>query len=157
RHGDSLVGLSREQIACFNWEIERQLPLVRGLIDKRVAEAQRMREMIQGLATSDDVPQKTQLLRDAEDALEDVRIIGDLVVSAFFERDKPKDRKTLRAAYAGQVQEWVNADPNVAPSQREPLAAIAEGLRRDEHPIPPFHWQVEFPEVFTRVNGGFDV
>src|SRR5207249_8723811 len=99
RHGDSLVGLSREQIACFNWEIERQLPLVRGLIDKRVAEAQRLREQIHGLATSDDVPRKTELLRDAEDALEDVRIIGDLCVSAFFERDKPKDRKTLRSAY----------------------------------------------------------
>ena len=157
RHGDSLVGLSREQIACFNWEIEKQLPFVRGLIDERVAEAQRLREQIQGLATSDDVPQKTQLLRDAEDALEDVRIIGDLVVSAFFERDKPKDRKTLRTAYAGQVQDWLNADPNVAPSRRERLATTAEALRRHEHPIPPFHWQVEFPEVFTRANGGFDV
>src|SRR5439155_24293657 len=128
RHGDSLVGLSREHIACFNWESEKQLPLVRGLIDKRVAEAQRLREQIQGLATSDDVPQKTQLLRDAEDALEDVRIVGDLVVSAFFERDKPKDRKTLRAIYAGQVQEWLNANPNVAPSRREPLPGIAQGL-----------------------------
>lgn len=157
RHGDSLVGLSREQIACFNWESEKQLPLVRGLIDKRVAEAQRLREQIQGLATSDDVPQKTQLLRDAEDALEDVRIIGDLAVSAFFERDKPKDRKTLRLAYSGQVQDWLNAKPDVAPSRREPLATVADALRRHEHSIPPFHWQVELPEVFTRANGGFDV
>ena len=155
RHGDSLVGLSREQIACFNWERQEQLPLVRGLIDTRVAEAQRLREHIQGLATSDDVQRKTQLLRDAEDALADVRIIGDLVVSAFFERDKPKDRKTQLAAYAGQVQEWLNADPT-APPQRERLAAITEVLRRHEHAIPPFHWQIEFPEVFTRENGGFD-
>src|SRR5206468_1623702 len=146
-----------EQIACFSWEIEKQLPLVRGLIDKRVAEAQRLREQIQGLATSDDVPQKTQLLRDAEDALEDVRIIGDLVVSAFFEHDKPKDRKTLRSAYAGQVQDWLNADPIVAPSRREPLAAVADALRRHEHPIPPFHWHVEFPEVFKESSGGFHV
>lgn len=157
RHGDSLVGLSREQIACFNWESEKQLPLVRGLIDKRVAEAQRLREQIQGLATSDDVPRKTQLFRDAEEALEDVRIIGDLAVSAFFERGKPKDRKTLRLVYGGQVQEWLNAKPDVAPSRREPLATVADALRRHEHSIPPFHWQVEFPEVFTRANGGFDV
>src|SRR5207253_7678014 len=112
RNGDSLVGLSREEIACFNWESEKQLPLVRGLIDKRVAEAQRLREQIQGLATSDDVPRKTQLLRDAEDALEDVRIIADLVVSAFFEREKPKDRKALRITYTGQVQEWLNTNPD---------------------------------------------
>jgi hypothetical protein len=157
RHGDSLVGLSREQIACFNWEIEKQLPLVRDLIDKHVAETQHLREQIQGLAVSDDVPRKTQLLRDAEEALEDVRIIGDLVVSAFFERSKPKERKTLRSAYASQVQDWLNADPNVAPSRRETLAAIADALRRHKHPIPTFHWQIEFPEVFTRGNGGFDV
>ncbi|GMV22062.1 MAG: hypothetical protein AMXMBFR57_20110 [Acidimicrobiia bacterium] len=56
RHGDSLVGLSREQIACFNWEVERQLPLLRPFIDARVTEAQRLREQIQGLASSDDVP-----------------------------------------------------------------------------------------------------
>ena len=41
RHGDSLVGLSREQIACFNWETTKQMPLLRTLIDERVAEAQR--------------------------------------------------------------------------------------------------------------------
>ena len=41
RHGDSLVGLSREQIACFNWEVTRQLPLLRGLIDERVGVAQK--------------------------------------------------------------------------------------------------------------------
>ncbi|HEY7291503.1 MAG TPA: DNA methyltransferase [Vicinamibacterales bacterium] len=157
RHGDSLVGLSREQIACLSWEDEEQLPLIRGLVEKRVAEAQRLREQIQGLATSDDVPRKTELLRDAEEALEDVRVIGDLTVAAFFERDKPRDRRTLRSAYDGQVQDWLNADPNTAPSRREPLAAIANALRQHEHPIPPFHWQVEFPEVFTRANGGFDV
>jgi hypothetical protein len=36
RHGDSLVGLSREQIACFHWEAGKQLPLLRSLIDARV-------------------------------------------------------------------------------------------------------------------------
>lgn len=29
-------------------------------------------------------------------------------------------------------------------------------LRAGEHGITPFHWQVEFPEVFARDNGGFD-
>ena len=72
-----------------------------------MAEAQRLREQIQSMATSDDVPEKARLLREANDALHDVRRIGDLVVSAFFERDKPKDRQTLRAAYAGQVERWL--------------------------------------------------
>src|SRR5213078_482345 len=63
RHGDSLVGLSREQIACLNWELKGQLPLLRGLIDERVATAQRLREQIQGMTTSDDVPEKARLLK----------------------------------------------------------------------------------------------
>jgi hypothetical protein len=25
------------------------------------------------------------------------------------------------------------------------------------HPVTPFHWEIEFPEVFSRENGGFDV
>src|SRR5262249_27541526 len=107
RHGDSLVGLSREQIACCNWGSEKQLPLLRGLIDARVSDAQRLREEIQGLAASDDVPHKADLLREAEMALADVRLIGDVVVSAFFERGKPKERKVLLQAYSSLVQKWL--------------------------------------------------
>ncbi len=29
-------------------------------------------------------------------------------------------------------------------------------LRHGEHPIQPFHWGLEFPEVFQRKNSGFD-
>ena len=40
--------------------------------------------------------------------------------------------------------------------QWEKLNAAASSLRQGEHPIPPFHWEIEFPEVFARENGGFD-
>ena len=29
-------------------------------------------------------------------------------------------------------------------------------LEAGEHPLRPFHWEIEFPEVFARENGGFD-
>jgi hypothetical protein len=157
RHGDSLVGLSREQIACFNWEVEKQLPLLRSLIDRRVTEAQSLREQIQGLADSDDVPRKTHLLQEAEEAVADVRLVGDLVVDSFFAREKPKERKTLRTAYAGKVQAWLAAEAGARATLREELSSIAAGLRDNSRPIPPFHWEIEFPEVFTRANAGFDV
>jgi hypothetical protein len=151
RHGDSLVGLSREQIACFNWEADKQLPLLRGIIDRRVGEAQRLREQIQGLAPSDDFIGKERLWHEATEALTLVRLIGDLVVSAFFEREKPKERQTLRVKYAGKVQNWLSAGDELE------LPTIAAQLREEPHPIPPFHWEIEFPEVFTRANSGFDV
>jgi hypothetical protein len=143
RHGDSLVGLSRDQLASFHWQEGGQLPLLRTLLDARVAESQRLRERIQGMATSDDVPEKTRLLREADEAIEDVRRLGDLVLHAFFEREKLKARLALRTAHFAHVQRWIDAGV-IRPEFAE---ASVHG----------FHWHTEFPEVFTRENPGFDV
>jgi hypothetical protein len=148
RHGDSLLGLSREQIACFNWEADKQLPLLRGLIDARVLEAQRLREQIQSMATSDDVPEKARLLKGANEALDDVRRVGNLVLGAFFAADKPKDRKALRSLHASQVEQWLNG--------RAVDKDDASLDTANEHSSLPFHWDIEFPEVFSRRNSGFD-
>jgi hypothetical protein len=36
------------------------------------------------------------------------------------------------------------------------LAALAATLKQGTHLLTPFHWEIEFPEVFARTNGGFD-
>jgi hypothetical protein len=160
RYGDSLVGLSREQIACLHWSPTKQLPLIRTFIDARVAEAQNLRREIQSMGASDDVPGKARLLRDADDAIADVRLIGDVVVSAFFEREKPRERETLRAAYAGRIEEILLKSEQTTGSTgagaRMELGDVQDSLRDGDRPLPAFHWEVEFPEVFTRDNGGFD-
>src|SRR5439155_16034001 len=84
RHGDSLVGLTREQIASFHWAPEKQIPLIRAFVDKAIAEAMSLRAKIPDLANSDDVREKRQLLREADDALAKVRLIGDAVVGSYF-------------------------------------------------------------------------
>ena len=33
---------------------------------------------------------------------------------------------------------------------------MAATLKQGAHPLTPFHWEIEFPEVFARDNGGFD-
>ena len=33
---------------------------------------------------------------------------------------------------------------------------MAATLKQGAHPLTPFHWEIEFPEVFARENGGFD-
>lgn len=144
RHGDSLVGLSREQIACFNWEPDKQLPLLRSLLNERVQRAQRLREQIQGMGGSDDVPEKARLLKEANEALDDVRRIADLAVAAFFAHDKPRDRKTLRVVGMGQVERWL-AHPE------RPIDITPNTAGRET-----FHWENEYPEVFTRETPGFD-
>ena len=90
RHGDSLVGLSREQIASFHWAPEKQVPLIRTFLDKAIAEAMALRAKIPGLANSDDVQEKRRLLRDADDALAKVRLIGEPSSAASFRRTSPR-------------------------------------------------------------------
>jgi hypothetical protein len=156
RHGDSLVGLSREQIACLHWAPSKQLPLVRELVDARVSEAQRHRLAIESMGASDDVAEKARLLRDAEEAQADARLVGDVVVAAFFEEETKDARKRRRQQYVARVQQFLETGGNERLTAARKLMEVAAGLRDGERPVPAFHWEIEFPEVFTRENGGFD-
>ena len=76
--------------------------------------------------------------------------MGDAVIAAFFAADKPKARekearRRSRAGLPGSLEE-----------QWDKLDAAAASLSEGEHPLTPFHWEIEFPEVFARDNGGFD-
>ena len=80
---------------------------------------------------------------DARFELRKVRLFGDLVIGAFFEGSKPKERKAKREEYAGAVFAGGFAGYQEAIEQR----------RRRNPPLAPFHWEIEFPEVFERVPG----
>jgi Eco57I restriction-modification methylase/MmeI, target recognition domain len=103
-------------------------------------------------AAPDDTPRTVQEERHRiiEDRLTPVRTIGDAVISAFFAADKPKGREKERA----KVESWLAGGS--LQDQWEKLGAAASSLRAGEHPILPFHWEIEFPEVFKRENSGFD-
>jgi len=151
RHGDSLVGLTREQIASFHWAPEKQLPVIRTFVDKAIAEAMALRAKIPDLANSDDIDEKRQLLRDADNALAKVRLVGDAVVASFFAEEGATAREVSRAGWEAAVANSL--------SRNEPSAALTgfvEDLRSGERPVPCFHWQIEFPEVFEKDPGGFD-
>lgn len=149
--GDSLVGLSREQIASVHWAPSKQMPLLRQLVDERVNVALELRSRIEAMAHSDDTKEKERLLREADDALDDVRLIGHVVVASFFGREKPKDRENLRVASAGLIELWLKEQ-----APRSDVEELAAALREDKHPVEPFHWELEFPEVFLRQGRGFD-
>lgn len=151
RHGDSLVGLTREQIASFHWAPEKQIPVIRTFVDKAIVEATALRVKIPGLANSDDVREKRQLLQDADDGLAKVRVVADAVVASFFSEDKAKARQEARARLEAKVQTWLSG--TALPGELEAL--VAE-LRAGERRIPCFHWEVEFPEVFAGQRNGFD-
>jgi hypothetical protein len=149
--GDSLVGLTMIQIAAAHWdESEQGLPLFRKLVKETVGEAMTARDEIR--SAPDDIARSIQETRHRiiEDRLTPVRTIGDAVISAFFAADKPKAREKERA----KIESWLAGGS--LQDHWEKLKDAASSLRAGEHPLPPFHWEVEFPEVFGRENGGFD-
>jgi len=59
----------------------------------------------------------------------------------------------VREAKRQEIESWANG----APEEIWPLLEkLALELRSGKHPIQPFHWEIEFPEVFARENAGFD-
>ena len=148
--GDSLVGLDAAQIAAMSWDASRPgLPLFRQFVSDRVAEATKARAEIR--SAPDDTMRAVleQKHRFVESSVEHVRVLGDAVLAAFFAEDKPKAREKRRAT----IESWVASIGSV---KWDELTAAAESLRGGEHSLPPFHWAVEFPEVFGRDNPGFD-
>ena len=146
RHGDSLVGLSRTQIECFNWDAKEagfETVRVRDHLDEVVE----LRARIRNADDSVDDGELRGWWKQAEDELDDVRLFADLLVAAYFSGDGPKGREAKRTALADAIQGGIAA-------QFRPW--LLE-WRHSEQALVPFHWNLEFPEVFDRKNAGFDV
>lgn len=150
KHGDSLVGLTKEQIGAFHWKpVENDFgPLFKG-ITATVDTASGWRRQIQDLGEGD-YDQRRTAWKEAEDVVHEVRLIGDLCIAAFFGAEKDKDREALRLQYRAKVDAWK------AGGQRSEIDGIVAELRGGERPVSPLHWEIEFPEVFGRWNAGFD-
>ena len=146
RDGDSLVGLTRSQIAAFTWERGVFQAELGTRVDDAVERVTTLRREIReaGRGTSHVELEDTQ--RDADVATKDVRFFADLAIEAFFLEKKVMARKERRLAHLAAVQDGETAE------HRKRLAE----KRRSSPPFAPFHWEIEFPEVFDRDNPGFD-
>ena len=149
RHGDSLVGLSIPQLQAFHWKGD-------------APHFEEGFEALQGRAHLTEAAELRQLIREADDSVSDgelrelwdqvqsetasVRLLGDLALAAFFQESKPKDRETRRKEFA----------TNVIDGEAATYRPWLEDMRNADLPLVPFHWQIEFPEVFDRDNPGFD-
>tara|TARA_R110000868_G_scaffold7112_3_gene38871 strand:+ start:1571 stop:5488 length:3918 start_codon:yes stop_codon:yes gene_type:complete len=147
--GDSLVGLTQHEIEAASWDTTRpSLPYIRLLLKDRLQRVLEGREAIR--AAPDDVTRAIQQSRHdrIEDQLEAARDIGDAVVAAFFLADKPKVREHERQKIESILAAPIGVD-------QAPIKFAAQRFRTEQG-WRPFHWEIEFPEVFMRDNPGFD-
>ncbi len=160
RHGDSLVGLTVEQIQAFHWKGSQkrfQAGIETTWIREQVQKALRLRREIQGAGEETPDKELRDRLDEAEHDLARVKTHGDLAVAAFFEGKKPKEREELRRQFAQALQPPPRDE--ATPPGAHAYAGWLDDLRKANPPLAPFHWDVEFPEVFLpgeRENPGFD-
>ena len=149
RHGDALVGLTKRQIGAFHWKGDApsfQAGFEALETEQRLKKASELRQRIR--EAPDDTPdwELRRLWEDARFEASNVRLLGDLALAAFFEGAKPKEREQRRTEFATEVSD------GHAGRHRSWL----DELRDRDPPLVPFHWEIEFPEVFERENAGFD-
>ena len=153
RHGDALIGLPRARIADLHWaprvaSAQLALPLIRPRITRAAVERQRIRDALDDEGEAVLRP----MLARADAILDNVRQIGDAVCAAWFGQSTARARvqaqAALEAAYGQAGERWLAA---LADGQAVG-ARVAAGRRE----YAPFHWDIEFAEVFERANPGFD-
>jgi hypothetical protein len=147
RHGDSLVGLSRTQIENFHWDPSATYDSpFRARIREQVGRVSSLRRRIREADDSVSDDALRNLWDEVQVELNWVRLYGDLATAAFFAAENPKAREHRRL-------EYVNA---IASGEVERLRGEVYERRQADPPLAPFHWEVEFPEVFDREGPGFD-
>ena len=150
RTGDSLVGLTRSQIGSFRWQDNQSdVAPFSGFVSERISRALEARQAIR--KAPDDVSRETQerRFRHVEGLATQARMLGDATVAAFFLSEKPRVRETARrelgvAASQALERAW------------QKIETATASLSVGTSAIRPFHWEVEFPEVFAGEQPGFD-
>ncbi|QQR91030.1 MAG: N-6 DNA methylase [Myxococcales bacterium] len=146
RCGDSLVGLSFEQIISFNWQPETQQNLISSELKNMLDEAIEARLRITQSAEQFNLSykDKSDAMRDADDALYRLRLIANLLIGAFFDHKKSKERESERTRRLDLIITWLAEGEGCREAYQEIKALSADIEQR----INPFHWHLEYPEIF---------
>lgn len=170
--GDSLVGLTRHQLQRMTWEddsVSFTQPF-HSHMEKLVGLGESYRLQIHDLPDPPDTTELIALNESAELSLETARLLGHLTVATFFQGGKDKEKKERLKSLAAKVQVlFTNHLGNKsAISEKGPAPELAtinfelrslwDSIAADGEHIPerPFHWELEFPEVFGKGRDGFD-
>jgi hypothetical protein len=149
KHGDSLVGANLEQIKTFSLSGTEKPRLWSGDVEKVLGEVAELRRELETKAVlgPEDYAEKLHLHAEAEAKSDLLEAIGDALIGCFFSASghSHKYNETATAPFVGEVA----AHPEKLPMLKERAAQTLNGQT-------PFHWSLEFPEVFLRKTGGFD-
>ena len=150
KHGDSLVGLTNKQIAAFDYTDRKDLPLFQYVKDQ-LNEALEAREEIIHATDEQNYEALKEIEEEYLERLEPLRLVGNLALKCFFDGKNEKERVKNLEKHSLVISNYFSTN------DYEKLEKYCrEKLNSTDSRFVPFHWELEFPEVFTRDNSGFD-
>ena len=158
--GDSLLGIHDiNQLRELNMKPtgEGYGFLFGGGITDAIDEALKKRDELRSIPIRDiyDVRKMEELNRQAQDSLVKVKLLADLFISQVFSINNANKLRDVLASLSTVVDDVLAND---MAANREYIHEVQEKINLDlpvdKPPRRPFHWAIEFPEVFR--DGGFD-
>ena len=163
RCGDSLLGIHRlDQLTELSMTPtgKGQQRLFGQNIERAVHEAIKLRQRLRAMPIRDirDIEAMARLDADARRTLEVPERIADAFIGEVFASGG--NGTTLEIALASltvQAGQAIDGDrETLALMRRRPVATLSTDLSADKPVRRPFHWPLEFPEVFQRNVQGFN-
>jgi Eco57I restriction-modification methylase/MmeI, target recognition domain/MmeI, N-terminal domain len=165
RWGDSLLGVNLRQLT--SWSIDdtrkdaktRQMVWIEPLIKDALDTALKLRSQIRDMPENDvrDIEAKAHLLTEAEEAMELVKLGADLLIGTALCDSKRQAilQDTIHAEYMVLVSAYEEAcKQKFSEAGKDDGRAAFKKLRNEINELlerqRPFHWPLEFPEVFAR-------
>src|SRR6266566_4959198 len=171
RCGDSLLGVNLRQLTT--WSMDnfqetgklRQMTWFEPAITRALDTALKLRRQISGMQELDvhDIEAKARLLAEAEEAMELVKMGADLLIATALSDSKRKEllADTIHIRYTVLVGAFEDGRrEKFTEAHREKLRQDFKEMRDEVDELlkgrRPFHWPLEFPEVFVGGKEGFD-
>lgn len=163
RCGDSLLGIHRlDQLTKLSMAPtgKGQQRLFGQNIERAVHEAIELRQQLREMPIRDirDVEAMAHLDADARRKLQVPASIADAFIGEVFASGGNRaGLESMLASLTIQAGQAIEGDLEALTVMRQrSIAALATGLPANKPPRRPFHWPLEFPEVFVHDRGGFD-
>lgn len=152
KHGDAVVGCFKNQIAHFSFDGKGDMPLFAQLIQKSMDSSIKHRAKILSnqlsLQFGEQYKQKSLFLDWADEDVEKERKMGDLLIECVWAGGSNTEKKKRIQKMRTEMTSWyTHKDQKIS----EEAQNLLNGLT-----FKPFHWELEFPEVFSRKESGFD-
>ncbi|MDI9844126.1 N-6 DNA methylase [Legionella pneumophila] len=158
RSGDSLLGLYKlEQLMTFSWNPEKK-NICSTNFEAAIKEAIVLRKQLRGTSIRDirDIEYMEKLDKLARQKLKYVKIIADTITEeALKSGGNPQALDKAISNLATLPTAYIEGDKEIGRQIVEnERVVLSKNLELVNPPYKPFHWVLEFPEVFE--SGGFD-